>query len=101
MQTKITLIVDNPVDAEAFEAEYPDLAGLAAALPGLVRLESAKVLPKEDGSATPAFRTLDLYFADYAAASKAVTTPEAGEFFGQLGSMKASFTGLFSEVENR
>jgi hypothetical protein len=25
MQTKITLIVGNPVDAEAFEAEYPAL----------------------------------------------------------------------------
>jgi hypothetical protein len=46
-------------------------------------------------------RTLDLYFADHAAASKAVATPKAGEFFGQLGSMKASFTGLFSDVENR
>jgi hypothetical protein len=101
MQTKITLIVDHPVDADAFEAEYPALAGRAAALPGLVKLESAKVLPKEDGSAPPAFRTLDLYFADYAAASTAVTTPEAGEFFGQLGAMKASFTGLFSEVEER
>jgi hypothetical protein len=101
MQTKITLIIDNPVDAEAFEADYPALAGHAAALPGLVRLESAKVLPKEDGSATPAFRTLDLYFTDYAAASRAVTTAEAGAFFGQLGAMKAEFTGLFSEVEDR
>jgi hypothetical protein len=101
MQTKITLIIDNPVDAEAFEAEYPALAGRAVALPGLVRLESAKVLPKEDGTATPAFRTLDLYFADYAAASRAVTTSEAGEFFGLLGAMKASFTGLFSEVDDR
>jgi hypothetical protein len=101
MPTKITLIIDNPVDADAFEAEYPALAGRAAALPGLVRLESAKVLPKEDGTATPAFRTLDLYFSDYAAASRAVTTAEAGEFFGQLEAMKASFTGLFSEVEDR
>jgi hypothetical protein len=101
MQTKITLIIDNPVDADAFEAEYPALADRAAALPGLVRLESAKVLPKEDGTATPAFRTLDLYFSDYAAASRAVTTAEAGDFFGQLEAMKASLTGLFSEVEER
>ena len=34
MLTKITLIIDNPVDADAFEAEYPALAGRAAALPG-------------------------------------------------------------------
>ena len=101
MQTKITLILDNPADPAAFEAEYPALAGLAAALPGLVRMESAKVFPKEDGTPTPAHRTLDLYFDDYATASKAVGTPEAGAFFTQLGAMGATFTGLFSEVEKR
>ena len=51
MQTKVTLILDNPADAVAFEADYPALADRAAALPGLVRLESAKVFPKEDGTA--------------------------------------------------
>ncbi len=101
MQTKITLILDNPADADAFEAAYPALVDRAAAFPGLVRLESAKVLPKEDGTATPAHRTLDLYFDDYAAASRAVATPEAGKFFEQLGAMNATFTGLFSEVEDR
>jgi hypothetical protein len=101
MPTKITLIVDNPADADAFEAEYPVLADRAAALPGLLRLESAKVFPKEDGTATPAFRTLDLYFDDYPAASKAVATPEAGEFFGQLGRMNGTFSGLFLDVEDR
>jgi hypothetical protein len=101
MQTKVTLILDNPADPDAFEAEYPALADRAAALPGLVRLESAKVFPKEDGTATPAYRTLDLYFDDYAAASRAVATPEAGEFFGQLGTMNGTFTGLFLKVEER
>ncbi len=51
MQTRITLILDNPADPAAFEAEYPALAGLA--------------------------------------------------FFTQLGAMGATFTGLFSEVEER
>jgi hypothetical protein len=46
MQTKITLILDNPLDADVFEAEYPALAGRAGAFPGLVRPEPAKVLPK-------------------------------------------------------
>ena len=99
MQTKITLILDNPADTEAFEAEYPALAAVAAKLPGLRRLETAKVFPKEDGTPPPAHRTLDFYFDDYASASKAVGTPEAGELFGKLGAMNASFTGLFLEVE--
>ncbi|MYS23808.1 hypothetical protein GA0115240_156437 [Streptomyces sp. DvalAA-14] len=100
MQTKITLIIDNPADAAAFESEFPALARRAAALPGLARIESAKVWPKEDGTPTPAHRTLDLYFDDYDAASRAVTTPEGGAFFEQLTGLKVGFTGLFSEVED-
>ena len=101
MPTKVTLILDNPPDPGAFEAEYPALAARAAALPGLRRLEAGKVFPKEDGTATPAHRTLDLYFDDYAAASLAVATPQAGALFAQLGTMNAGFTGLFLDVEEK
>src|SRR5689334_19324302 len=45
-------------------------------LPGLTRLQTSRIWPKEDGSPTPAYRLLDLYFADYAAASAAAA--EAG-----------------------
>lgn len=102
MQTKVTLIIANPADADAFEAEYPTLADRAAALPDLVSMEAAKVIPKDDGTPTPAYRTFDLYFDDYATASRAVATPEAGAFFEQLGSMNGELAmGLFSDVEDR
>jgi hypothetical protein len=102
MQTKITLIIDNPAAPDEFEREMPAIFDRAGALPGLVRLESAKVWPKEDGTATPAYRTLDLYFEDYAAASDAVNTAEAAAFFEALSRAGGSgFTGLFSEVESR
>src|SRR5829696_10540800 len=81
MSTKITVIYDNPQDPEAFEAGYPAQLALAQQLPGLQRMETAKVWPKEDGSATPMYRTADMYFEDYDAASAAVATPEAGAFF--------------------
>ena len=42
----------------------------------LTRLQMSKVWPTEDGSPTSAYRLLDLYFADYAAASAAAA--EAG-----------------------
>jgi hypothetical protein len=99
MQTKITLIIDNPADPEAFEREFPELLADAKALPGQVRLESAKVWPHEDGTPTPAHRTLDIYFESYDAASHAVSVPETGAFFGKLDSMGGTFTGLFCEVE--
>lgn len=99
MATKITLVIDNPTDPDAFERTYPELVEIAQTLPELRRLESAKVWPKEDGTPTPAHRTLDLYFDSYDDASAAVATPEAGAFFGRLGAAGTSFTGLFSDLE--
>lgn len=100
MPTKITLIIDNPARPEAFELQVPELLARAGALPGLLRLESAKVWPKEDGTPTPAHRTLDLYFEDYDAASSVVGTTEAGTLFEALAASGVTFTGLFSEVES-
>ena len=97
--TKITLIVDNPSDVAAFEDAFPALLESAAALPDLIRLESGRVFPKEDGTPTPAHRTLDLYFTDYETASRAVQSPEAGALFGGLATTEVGFTGLFTDVE--
>ena len=69
--TKISFVYSNPIDPGAFEAAYPEQLALARKLPGLTRLQTSKVWPKEDGSPAPAYRLLDLYFADYAAASAA------------------------------
>lgn len=101
MPTKITVLFDNPTDPKAFEAAYAEgHVALARALPGLQRLESAKVWPKEDGSPTPAYRILDLYFTDYDAASAAVTTPEAGAWFGDVQRLgTAGFKAIFFDVE--
>jgi len=74
--TKISFVYANPTDPDAFESAYPGQLALARNLPGLIRLQTSKVWPKEDGSPTPAYRLLDLYFADYAAASAAAA--EAG-----------------------
>src|SRR5581483_11194082 len=74
--TKISFVYYNPTDPEAFEVAYPEQLAMARKLPGLTRLQTSKVWPKEDGSSTPAYRLLDLYFADYAAASAAAA--EAG-----------------------
>ena len=79
-QTKITFVYSNPTDPDAFEAAYPDQLDLARKLPGLTRLQASKVWPKEDGSPTPAYRLLDLYFDDYAAASAAAA--QAGALVG-------------------
>ena len=78
--TKISFVYSNPTDPDAFEAAYADQIALARKLPGLLRLQASKVWPKEDGSPTPAYRLLDLYFTGYAAASAAAA--EAGPLVG-------------------
>jgi uncharacterized protein (TIGR02118 family) len=99
MPTKITVIYENPKDPATFEAGYHDQYALAKQIPGVQRVESAKVWPKEDGSATPAYRLLDLYFTGYDAASKAVTTAQAGAFVSKVlelatGGMRIVFADI-------
>ena len=86
MATKLTIIVDNPNDPGAFEAHYssPAYKDPLGKIPDVQRVESAKVFPKEDGSPTPAYRTIDIYFSDYATACAALGSPEAREFAGGL-----------------
>ena len=50
--TKISFVYSNPTDPDAFETAYPDQIALARKLPGLTRLQTSKVWPKEDGSPT-------------------------------------------------
>ncbi|MDO0976369.1 EthD family reductase [Mycolicibacterium frederiksbergense] len=100
-ETKITVIYDNPTDPESFEQAYPT-GQLEAArrIPGHIRFETSKVWAKEDGSPTPAYRMIDLYYPDYAAASAAVTTPEAGAFFAEMARVSTGGVRvLFSEID--
>jgi len=98
--TKITVIYDNPKDPDTFEAGYAEQIALAKKIPGVQKVESAKVFPKEDGSPTPAYRLLDLYFTGYDAASEAVTTEHAGAFVGKVFELATGGVRLlFTDVE--
>ncbi|MGC4757651.1 hypothetical protein [Micromonospora trifolii] len=99
MPTKITLVIGSPANPDEFEKVYADVRRAAETFPKLQRVESAKVWPKEDGTPTPAYRTLDLYFASYEDASAAVATPVAGAVFGGLQGAQVEITGLFSNIE--
>jgi uncharacterized protein (TIGR02118 family) len=98
--TKITAVFDNPQDPEAFERGHSDQVALARKIPGVKKIESAKVWPKEDGTPTPAYRVLDLYFTDYDAASQAVTTEEASVFVSKVFELATGGVRLlFTDVE--
>jgi len=100
MPTKITVIYDNPTDPAAFEAGYVGQVELARQLPGLTRIETSKVWPKEDGTATPAYRLVDMYFPDYDTASAAVTTEQAGALFPHIfGLATGGVRIVFADIE--
>ena len=100
MTTKITVIYDNPQDPAAFEAGFPEQLARANKIPDVQRVESWRVWPKEDGSPTPAYRLLDVHFVDYDAASRAVTTEEAGAFFPAVFQLATGGVRIvFAEVE--
>jgi uncharacterized protein (TIGR02118 family) len=99
--TKISVIYDNPLDPIAFEEGYStDQIRLAETLPGLQSIEATKVWPPEDGSPTPAYRMIDMYFTDYDAASASVTTPEAEALFKSIFSLATGGVRiLFCDIE--
>jgi uncharacterized protein (TIGR02118 family) len=102
MAVKLTIVVDNPNDPAAFEAAYNSPANkeLLGKIPDIQRVESAKVFPKEDGSPTPAYRTIDIYFSDYATACAALATPEAGALAGGLAqAATGGIRFLLSDIE--
>jgi uncharacterized protein (TIGR02118 family) len=101
MSVKLTVVYDNPTDPAAFEEEYKNVhMPLAMKIPNVKRAELAKVVPKEDGSPTPAYRTADIYFDSYDSACAAVATPEGQ---AALGHAKKIATGgvrfLISDIE--
>ncbi len=100
-ETKITVIYDNPTDPGDFEKVYEtEQLEAARRIPGHIRFEASKVWPKEDGSPTPAYRMIDLYYPDYDAASLAVTTPEAGTFFEAMARLSTGGVRvLMSDIE--
>jgi hypothetical protein len=103
MATKLTIIVDNPNDPGAFEAHYssPAYKEPLGKIPDIQRVESAKVFPKEDGSATPAYRTIDIYFPDYATACAALGSPAAGALAGGLAqAATGGIRFLLSDIED-
>jgi uncharacterized protein (TIGR02118 family) len=100
MPTKITVIYDNPHDPGAFEAGNDEQVALATQIPGVKKVESSKVWPKEDGSATPAYRMLDMHFTDYDSASEAVTTGQAAEFVSEVRELATGGMRIvFAEIE--
>lgn len=101
---KITALYTPPTDPAAFDEHYAAVhLPLAASMPGLARMESAKAVGTPDGSPAPYHRTADLYFEDMDAIGAAfgseagrATAKDAGDLAARTGS---TLTLMISEVD--
>lgn len=74
---KLTVLYGHPTDPSAFETYYAEThVPLALKIPGLVRIEAAKVHPTPDGSRPPYYRSADLWFPDVQQLQSALGSPE-------------------------
>jgi uncharacterized protein (TIGR02118 family) len=80
MTVKMTVVYGTPEDAAKFDQHYSDVhTPLVHKLPGLERLEVAKVTGGPMGSPSPYHLIAELYFADEAALNEAFASPAGAE----------------------
>ena len=74
---KLVALYGVPTDAAAFERHYVAThVPLARRLPGLERVETARLLGTAEGGAAPYYRIAELWFADMAQFQAAASSPE-------------------------
>lgn len=101
---KVTVLYTPPTDPAAFDEYYLSThIPLAATLPGLLRMETARQVGTPDGSPSPYHRTADLYFEDmdaigaaFGSTEGAAAAKDAADLAARTGS---STVFLISEVD--
>lgn len=74
---KATLLYSQPTDPEAFEDYYfTKHMDLAAKIPNVARIETARTAPNPDGSQPPVFRTAEMWFTDLPGLQSGLGSPE-------------------------
>jgi uncharacterized protein (TIGR02118 family) len=97
MTVKLTVVYTKPDDADAFDKHYFGVhVPLVDKLPGLQRVEVAKISGGPMGSPSPYHLMAELYFADEAALNAALGSPEGAETGKDFGAIAPS--GSFMTV---
>ena|SRR5437868_214924 len=99
---KLTVLYGRPADANVFEQYYATThMPLVAKIPGLGRIERARVVGTPDGS-TPAFhRMFEFWFDDQQHMDRVMGSPEARTAVGDIPNFATGgATVLVSQVES-
>lgn len=74
---KVTVLYGHPTDPAAFERYYFDEhLEIAAGIPNVHRVETARVAGTPDGSPLPHYRIAELWFADLDTLQQSMGSPE-------------------------
>jgi uncharacterized protein (TIGR02118 family) len=97
---KLTVLYGHPTDPGAFEAYYANIhVPLALKIPGLTRVEAAKVLGMPEGSTAPYFYVAELWFADQEQLEAGMGSAEGRATAADLANFATgSTTILMSEI---
>jgi uncharacterized protein (TIGR02118 family) len=99
---KLTVLYGVPKDTAAFEDYYANThMPLVYKIPGLGRIEKAKVVGTPDGSPPPFHRVFEFWFNDRAEMNRTLGTPEARAATADVANFATGgATILVSQVED-
>lgn len=98
---KVTVLYDEPTDPAAFEQYYFEQhLSIAARIPNVARVETAKVVATPDGSATPYYRIAELWFDDIETLQASMGSPEGQRTVEDMANFATGGAGvLISAVD--
>jgi len=74
---KATMLYRQPSDPDAFENYYFGThMTLAAKVPNVARVETARATPNPDGSEAPVYRTAEMWFNDLETLQASLASPD-------------------------
>jgi uncharacterized protein (TIGR02118 family) len=83
---KLMVLYNRPLDEAEFESDYFGThVGLARRIPGLLKLETARVVVNPEGGELPYYRIAELWFDDQDALLAGVGSPEGAAAVADLG----------------
>lgn len=93
---KVTVLYGEPVDSTAFENYYFDQhLSIAAGIPNVARVETAKVVATPDDSPLPHYRIAELWFDDIRTLQASMGSPEGQKTVEDLANFATGGVSVF------
>lgn len=93
---KVTVLYNEPTDPAAFEDYYFSRhLSIAATIPNVTRVETAKAAATPDGSPLPYFRMAEIWFKDLQTLQASMGSPEGRATVADLANFATAGADVF------